>query len=136
MRGRIAIGLTLLASAIAGTGGCAAVGTIVTSEYMTGITVVSYLATGKGLSDHALGIATHEDCNVVSGVLSAERAICEPPGSLATGEDFRGLLAMLAEKPAGAQAGQITLVAPEALIDEKPPAFVLSPEVASLQTDY
>jgi len=63
-----------------------------------GLGVVSYVATGKGLTDHALGAVTEKDCNILQGLLSAERRICEPrdsrlagrsdsPGPLARGED-------------------------------------------------
>jgi hypothetical protein len=57
-----------------------------------GIGVASYVVTGKGLADHALGIVADKDCNLIEGLLSAERGICEPKGSYPTRGGFGGLL--------------------------------------------
>lgn len=57
-----------------------------------GIGVASYVATGKGLADHALGALADKDCNIIEGLLSLERRICEPKGSPGTQGGFRGLL--------------------------------------------
>ena len=58
-----------------------------------GVGLASYAATGKGLADHAIGTLTSLDCNILDGLLSAERKICEPHGSLAAQTGFKGLFA-------------------------------------------
>ena len=51
------------------------------------------LQTGKGLADHAIGILTQKDCNILGGIISPERKICEPLGSAAAQRGFKGFLA-------------------------------------------
>ncbi len=46
-----------------------------------GVGMASYMATGKGLADHAIGSITQSDCNILEGLLSGERRICEPRGT-------------------------------------------------------
>ena len=55
-----------------------------------GFGIVSYATTGKGLADHAIGKLTQKDCNILGGILSAERKICEPLGSAAAQRGFKG----------------------------------------------
>ncbi len=56
-----------------------------------GAGVASYVATGKGLADHAIGTLMNEDCNILEGLLRADRRICEPLGSAATASEFKGI---------------------------------------------
>lgn len=42
-----------------------------------GVGLASYKVTGKGLVDHALGVFMQKDCNILGGILSDNRAICE-----------------------------------------------------------
>tara|TARA_Y100000588_G_C14121952_1_gene867696 strand:- start:436 stop:954 length:519 start_codon:yes stop_codon:yes gene_type:complete len=42
-----------------------------------GVGLASYKVTGKGLVDHALGVFTQKDCNILGAILSDNRAICE-----------------------------------------------------------
>lgn len=56
------------------------------------VSVASTVATGKGLSEHALSAATGKDCNILGSLLEKDRDLCEEPGSPATKNDFRGLL--------------------------------------------
>ena len=58
-----------------------------------GVGIVSYATTGKGLADHAIGILTQKDCNILGGIISPERKICEPLGSAAAQRGFKGFLA-------------------------------------------
>ncbi|MCC7413155.1 MAG: hypothetical protein IT495_16185 [Gammaproteobacteria bacterium] len=76
-------------------GGCASVGAALTSDFATGAGVLSYIATGKSLSDHALSTVAHRDCSLVNGIIDRDRDICEQPGSPAVDTEFRGLLALL-----------------------------------------
>ena len=45
---------------------------------------------GKSLTDHLLDAVTGLDCRLTEGIVRADRAICEPPGSPATLHDFHG----------------------------------------------
>lgn len=53
--------------------------------------VVSVLS-GKSLEEHALSYITGKDCNLTESILHKDRKLCEPEGSLATRDDFRGIL--------------------------------------------
>lgn len=55
------------------------------------VSVASTVATGKGLSEHALSAATGKDCNILGSLLEKDRSLCEEPGSPATKNDFKGL---------------------------------------------
>jgi len=72
------------------------------SELLTAGSIGSALITGKGLGEHALDIVTGQDCRILEAVFRKDRAICEPNGSVATNEDFKGLVALL-DTPAGEQ---------------------------------
>ena len=58
-----------------------------------GVGLASYATTGKGLADHAIGTFTQQDCNIIGGLFSAARRICEPKGSQAADLGFKGLFA-------------------------------------------
>lgn len=71
--------------------GCALTGSLAISHVVTAAGLVSLASTGKGLADHALDMVTEQDCRILDGLLRQDRAICEPVGSLATRDDFKGL---------------------------------------------
>jgi hypothetical protein len=54
--------------------------------------VVSLLS-GKSLEEHALSYILGKDCNLTESVLRKDRKFCEEPDSLATRDDFHGILA-------------------------------------------
>lgn len=58
-----------------------------------GIGLVSLAATGKGLADHAMSKLTQKDCNIIGGLFSAQRKICEPLGSAGAQHGFKGFFA-------------------------------------------
>jgi hypothetical protein len=78
-------------------GGCATpiVAALTVSELMTGASVVSYAATGKGIGEHALDVATGKDCRVIEAALRDDREVCEAHGSKATENDFKGLASII-----------------------------------------
>lgn len=84
-----------------------------------GVGLASFAATGKGLADHAFGVLTQSDCNIPDGLLNAERRICEPHGSVAAQQRFKGIFASAHDNP------------PALRLSERPVA--LSPALSSLQ---
>ena len=82
--------------------GCAAplFAGITLNEISTAGSVVSTLATGKGLGDHALDVATGDDCRFLEGLMRKDRNICETPGSPGTAGDFQGVSDLVSAHPA------------------------------------
>ena len=72
---------------------CAISGCETLNPITLGVGLASYAATGKGLADHAIGTLMQSDCNILDGLLSAERKICEPLDSAVSRGGFRGLFA-------------------------------------------
>lgn len=95
-RGSAAI---LLMSAGAVLSGCALpfAGPLVFTDILTGASLLSTVATGKGATEIALDALTGEDCRLLEGALREDRDFCEQPGSAATEEDFKGVVAWLEE---------------------------------------
>ena len=70
------------------------IGTLTLNDLMTGTSLMTTALTGKSLGDHALSMATGEDCSLMDAALEKDRHICEVNGSKATEGEFKGLLAM------------------------------------------
>jgi hypothetical protein len=73
---------------------------ITLNEISTAGSVVSTLATGKGLGDHALDLATGDDCRFLEGLVRNDRNVCETPGSPGTAGDFQGVTDLVSAHPA------------------------------------
>ena len=100
--------LTFMVLAPSVLGGCATLSHVAAHPAITGMGLVSLAVTGKGLADHALDMVTRRDCRILEGLVKTERAVCERPGSLATADDFRGLLS-LGQDEDGAAATALAL---------------------------
>ncbi|OUR76836.1 hypothetical protein A9Q83_13035 [Alphaproteobacteria bacterium 46_93_T64] len=70
------------------------------SELFTAGSITSSILTGKGFGEHALDAVTGQDCRILDAIFRSDRAICEPKNSIATQDDFKGLIALL-DTPAG-----------------------------------
>lgn len=70
------------------------------ADLLTAGSITSSILTGKGLGEHALDAVTGQDCRILDAIFRKERAICEPKNSIATKDDFKGLVALL-DTPAG-----------------------------------
>jgi len=68
------------------------------SQISTVATVASIAVTGKGLGEHGLDLVTGKDCRILEGLLRDERELCEDRDSVATQDDFRGVLVWLDEQ--------------------------------------
>lgn len=79
-------------------GGCAlpAIGALTINHMFTAVSLTSTLISGKGLGDHAMDVATGQDCRLLDAALRIERAVCEPMGSEETEKDFKGFRTILA----------------------------------------
>jgi hypothetical protein len=91
-----------IAAAVCALSGCAVplFAGITLNEVSTAGSVVSTLATGKGLGDHALDLATGDDCRFLEGLVRKDRNICETPGSPGTAGDFQGVSDLASAHPA------------------------------------
>ena len=92
--------LVLISAAALAVSGCAApiIGALTLGQLTTIAGVVSTVTTGKGLTDHALSFLTGKNCDIAEGILRKDRLICEPRGSAATQEDFKGVFAYFEKK--------------------------------------
>lgn len=86
--------LGLLGSTLTGCA-TAVIGGITVGQITTAAGIASVGTTGKGLQYHALSAMTGKDCRLLEGIVRQNRHICEVPGSPATENDFRGVVAML-----------------------------------------
>lgn len=79
-----------------GLSGCAApvVGAVTIGEILTIAGISSSIMTGRDLGEHALSALTGKDCRFLEAVLREGRGICEDRDSVATRDDFGGLIAL------------------------------------------
>lgn len=84
--------------------GCALpfAGPLVFTDILTGVSILSTAATGKGATEIALDVITGQDCRLFEGALREDRDFCEESGSAATEEDFKGVVAWLDDDDAPA----------------------------------
>ena len=77
--------------------GCALpfAGSLAFTDLATGVSIFTTAATGKGATEIALDVVTGQDCRLLEGVLREDRDFCEEPGSAATDDDFKGVVAWL-----------------------------------------
>jgi hypothetical protein len=75
--------------------GCATpiIGAMTLGTFSTIVDGVVSLLSGKSLEEHALSYITGKDCNLTESILRKDRKFCEQPDSVATREDFKGVLA-------------------------------------------
>ncbi len=87
--------------------GCALpfAGPLAFTDILTGVSIFSTAATGKGATEIALDVMTSKDCRFLEGALREDRDICEEPGSAATDEDFKGLVAWLEDNEPASPPG-------------------------------
>jgi len=64
------------------------------SEFGLAVSLFTTAATGKGLGEHAMDVATGRDCRVVEGLAREDRTICERENSPALEDDWKGLASL------------------------------------------
>jgi len=77
--------------------GCAApvIGALTVGQVWSIAGLVSTVFTGRDLTEHALSEVTGKDCRILESLLNDTRDFCETPGSVATKDDFQGVIALL-----------------------------------------
>jgi len=93
--------------------GCAApiIGPLTLSHLSTIASATTMTVEGKGAAEVALDLATGKDCRMMEGAMREDRAICEKKGSPATEEDFKGVIALLSDKPSKSKEANDTMLA-------------------------
>jgi hypothetical protein len=82
-----------------GLSGCAApmVGALTIGEVFSIAGLGSTIMTGRDLTEHAVSMITGKDCRFLETLLRNGRSFCETPGSVATSDDFHGVVALVSE---------------------------------------
>jgi len=59
----------------------------------------STIMTGRDLTEHAVSAVTGKDCRFLETLLRNGRSFCETPNTVATRDDFHGVLALMKKQP-------------------------------------
>ena len=59
----------------------------------------STIMTGRDLTEHAVSTITGKDCRFLETLLRNGRSFCETPDTVATRDDFHGVLALIRKEP-------------------------------------
>jgi hypothetical protein len=92
LRGITQISLVVALSATLGACAGPVIAGMSLSTFSTIVDGVVSVLSGKSLEEHALSYITGKDCNLTESILHKDRKLCEEPDSLATRDDFRGIL--------------------------------------------
>ena len=100
--------------------GCAApiIGALTVGQAWSIAGLVSTVFTGRDLTEHALSEVTGKDCRILESLLNDTRGFCETPGTVATQDDFQGVIAMLEDRQKD-ESQKPVQVASAAAIDPK-----------------
>jgi len=91
--------------------GCSApiIGVLTIDEMFSVFSIASTVLTGKSFGEHAMDVATGDDCRLIESVVRKDREVCEPLGSPATLKDFKGVASLVSfsdeESPASPLVG-------------------------------
>lgn len=103
--GRIAL-MTMVFAGL-GLSGCAApiIGGLTAGQVFSIAGLGATIMTGRDLTEHAVSMVTGKDCRFLETLFRNGRSFCETPDSVATKDDFHGVIALLEEKKAPAVQG-------------------------------
>lgn len=95
--GRKLLRLGAVAALSVSLSGCAAplIGAVTVGQAWSIAGLVSTVFTGRDLTEHALSEVTGKDCRILESLLNDTRDFCETPGTIATEDDFHGVIALL-----------------------------------------
>src|SRR3546814_809751 len=90
----------VLISALAGFGGlagCAApiVAGLTSAQLFSLAGLSATIMTGRDFTEHAVSAITGKDCRFLETLLRNGRSFCETPNTIATRDDFHGVLALV-----------------------------------------
>ncbi|MEQ1889825.1 MAG: hypothetical protein ABL951_11705 [Alphaproteobacteria bacterium] len=110
MKFNLIFGLLMAAALLSG---CAVpiIGPLTLSHLSSIATATTMTTNGKGAGEVALDLATGKDCRMMEGVFRKDRVFCEQRGSAATNEDFKGVVALLLDKPPRTDGAKATMIA-------------------------
>lgn len=92
--------IATVAVSLAGLGGCAApiVAGLTAAQVFTIAGISATIMTGRDLTEHAVSLVTGKDCRFLETLLRNGRSFCETPNTIATKDDFHGVIALLETK--------------------------------------
>ncbi len=111
---RSGAGKTVLAIAVCiGLSGCAApaIGALTVGQILTVAGISSTIMTGRDLGEHAVSALTGKDCRFLESLLRNGRDFCEERGSVATRDDFGGVIALLEREDGSRQETRVAAAA-------------------------
>lgn len=93
-------GLCLAAAIGLGLSGCAApiIGGLTAAQVFSIAGLGATVMTGRDLTEHAVSLITGKDCRFLETLLRNGRSFCETPNTVATRDDFHGVLALFDDK--------------------------------------
>jgi len=102
---RVALAMIILGGL--GLSGCAApiIGGLTASQVFSLAGLGATIMTGRDLTEHAVSLVTGKDCRFLETLFRDGRSFCETPDSVATKDDFHGVIALLEQKKEPAAAG-------------------------------
>ncbi len=89
-----------VAVSLAGLAGCAApiVAGLTAAQVFTIAGISATIMTGRDITEHAVSMVTGKDCRFLETLLRNGRSFCETPDTIATKDDFHGVIALLDTK--------------------------------------
>lgn len=92
--------IATVAVSLAGLAGCAApiVAGLTAAQVFTIAGLSATIMTGRDITEHAVSMVTGKDCRFLETLLRNGRSFCETPDTIATKDDFHGVIALLDTK--------------------------------------
>lgn len=92
--------IAAVAVSLAGLAGCAApiVAGLTAAQVFTIAGISATIMTGRDITEHAVSMVTGKDCRFLETLLRNGRSFCETPDTIATKDDFQGVIALLETK--------------------------------------
>ncbi|MCE9648407.1 MAG: hypothetical protein K8R18_02175 [Parvibaculum sp.] len=88
--------IAIVALGFAGLAGCAApiVAGLTAAQVFSIAGLSATIMTGRDITEHAVSLVTGKDCRFIETLLRNGRSFCEEPNTVATKDDFHGVIAL------------------------------------------